>query len=168
MDASTQVGSACSALLIAVALPLLPDTSHPACGYQIMAGSRVVIWAPEFWRFPGWAEGADLMFTEAAAWNGPIRFRDGVGSHAPVTEVAIEAARCYPPPGLRSYRPAGDPPSTRERDSSSASGESRAHVPSRGSGLSRAGPGGLAAGTAAAANVSDRELQPRAVPASGR
>lgn len=58
-----------------------------------MAGSRVAIWAPEFWRFPGWAEGADLMFAEAAAWNRPIRFRGGVGGHAPVTEVAVEAAR---------------------------------------------------------------------------
>jgi hypothetical protein len=25
-----------------------------------------------------------------AAWNRPIRFRDGVGGHAPVTEVAVD------------------------------------------------------------------------------
>jgi hypothetical protein len=67
-------------------------TSHPACGYQISAGTRVAVWAPEFWRFPGWAGGAGLMFAEAAAWSRPIRFRGGVGGHAPVTEVAVEAA----------------------------------------------------------------------------
>jgi Beta-lactamase superfamily domain len=68
-------------------------TSHPACGYQISAGSRTAVWAPEFWRFPDWADGADLMFAEAAAWNRPIRFRGGVGGHAPVTQIAAEAAR---------------------------------------------------------------------------
>jgi hypothetical protein len=67
-------------------------TSHPAYGYQISAGCRMVVWAPEFWRFPGWADGADLMFAEAASWNRPIRFRGGVGGHAPVTAVAAEAA----------------------------------------------------------------------------
>ena len=72
-------------------LPVV-HTSHPACGYQICVGCRVAVWAPEFWRFPGWADGADLMFAEAAAWNRPIRFRGGVGGHAPVTEVAVEAA----------------------------------------------------------------------------
>ena len=75
-------------------LPLpVEHTSHPACGYQISAGHRVAVWAPEFWRFPDWADGADLMFAEAAAWNRPIRFRGGVGGHAPVLEVAAQAAR---------------------------------------------------------------------------
>ena len=68
-------------------------TSHRACGYQISAGCRIAVWAPEFWRFPDWADGADLMFAEAAAWDRPIRFRGGVGGHAPVTQVAAEAAR---------------------------------------------------------------------------
>lgn len=68
-------------------------TSHPAFGYQISAGCRIVVWAPEFWRFPDWAQGADLMFAEAACWSHPIRFRGGVGGHAPVTTVAAEAAR---------------------------------------------------------------------------
>ena len=68
-------------------------TSHRACGYQISAGCRIAVWAPEFWRFPDWADGADLMFAEAAAWDRPIRFRGGAGGHAPVTQVAAEAAR---------------------------------------------------------------------------
>jgi len=68
-------------------------TSHPACGYQISAAGRIAVWAPEFWRFPDWADGADLMFAEAAGWNRPIRFRGGAGGHAPVTQVAAEAAR---------------------------------------------------------------------------
>jgi hypothetical protein len=68
-------------------------TSHPVCGYQIRTGCQIAVWAPEFWRFPDWADGADLMFAEAAAWNHPIRFLGGVGGHAPVAEVAAEAAR---------------------------------------------------------------------------
>jgi len=68
-------------------------TSHPAYGYLILAAHRVAVWAPEFWRFPGWADGADLMFAEAAAWDRPIRFRGGTGGHAPVSQVAAEAAR---------------------------------------------------------------------------
>ena len=69
-------------------------TSHPTCGYQISAGCRIAVWAPEFWRFPDWADGADLMFAEAAAWNRQIRFRGGVGGHAAVAQVAADAARC--------------------------------------------------------------------------
>ncbi len=68
-------------------------TSHPAYGYRIEAGGPVVVWAPEFWEFPDWAAGADLMFAEAAAWNRPIRFRGGVGGHADVQAVAEEAVR---------------------------------------------------------------------------
>lgn len=66
-------------------------TSHPAFGYLIRAGGRRVAWAPEFWQFPEWAAGVDLMFTEAAGWSRPIRFAGGVGGHAPVIEVAHEA-----------------------------------------------------------------------------
>ncbi len=68
-------------------------TSHPAYGYRISSGDGTAVWAPEFWRFPDWADGADLMFAEAAGWNRPIRFRGGVGGHASVAEVAAEAAR---------------------------------------------------------------------------
>lgn len=68
-------------------------TSHPSYGYRISAGRRTAVWAPEFWRFPDWADGAGLMFAEAAAWNRPIRFRGGAGGHAPVSQVSGEAAR---------------------------------------------------------------------------
>lgn len=68
-------------------------TSHPAFGYHIRAGRRVAVWAPEFWRFPVWAAGADLMLAEAAGWDRPIRFRGGIGGHAAAVEVAREARR---------------------------------------------------------------------------
>ncbi|MGP3950075.1 MBL fold metallo-hydrolase [Streptomyces sp. 7N604] len=66
-------------------------TRHPTCGYRILAGDAVAVWAPEFWEFPAWAAGADLMFADAAGWDRPIRFRGGVGGHASVRETA-EAA----------------------------------------------------------------------------
>jgi hypothetical protein len=66
-------------------------TSHPAFGYLIKVGGRAIVWAPEFWRFPEWAAGADLMFAEAASWTRPIRFAHGVGGHASVIQVAEEA-----------------------------------------------------------------------------
>ncbi|MFC5638992.1 hypothetical protein [Streptomyces bullii] len=68
-------------------------TSHPAYGYRIEAGGCVVVWAPEFWEFPAWVAGADLMFAEAAAWGRPIRFPGGVGGHATVQDVAAQALR---------------------------------------------------------------------------
>jgi len=37
-------------------------TSHPAYGYRISAGRQIAVWAPEFWRFPCWADRADLLF----------------------------------------------------------------------------------------------------------
>ncbi|MEU7875376.1 MBL fold metallo-hydrolase [Dactylosporangium sp. NPDC049140] len=66
-------------------------TSHPTFGYAIRAGNRLVVWAPEFWQFPAWAAGADLMFAEAAAWDRPIRFRGGVGGHASLHSTAEQA-----------------------------------------------------------------------------
>ena len=68
-------------------------TSHPAYGYRIEAGDSVAVWAPEFWDFPAWAAGADLMFAEAAAWDRPIRFRGGVGGHASVRAIGELATR---------------------------------------------------------------------------
>jgi len=68
-------------------------TSHPAYGYRISAGGQIAVWAPEFWRFPCWADRADLLFAEAAGWDRPISFRGGVGGHASVAQVAAEAAR---------------------------------------------------------------------------
>ena len=67
-------------------------TSHAAWGYRIRAAGRVVVWAPEFYRFPAWTRRADLMFAEASAWDCPIRFAGGVGGHLDVLHVA-EAAR---------------------------------------------------------------------------
>jgi len=68
-------------------------TSHETFGYLIEAGSAKIVWAPEFFKFPQWAAGADLMFAEAAGWNRPIRFRGGVGGHDAALDVAQEARR---------------------------------------------------------------------------
>jgi beta-lactamase family protein len=68
-------------------------TNHPTCGYQIEAAGVRVVWAPEFYAFPRWARGADLMLAEAASWNRPIRFVGGVGGHLDVQAVARAAAR---------------------------------------------------------------------------
>jgi uncharacterized protein (DUF2267 family) len=68
-------------------------TSHPTWGYRIEVPGLTVVWAPEFYEFPRWARGADLMFAEAAAWNRPIRFAGGVGGHLDVQAVARAARR---------------------------------------------------------------------------
>ena len=68
-------------------------TSHPTWGYRIRARGLVVVWAPEFYRFPAWAGGADLMFAEGASWDRPIRFAGGVGGHMDVQHVAAAARR---------------------------------------------------------------------------
>lgn len=68
-------------------------TGHATYGYLLEAHGRRVVWAPEFWEFPPWAAGADLMFADAAGWNRPIRFRGGLGGHACVTDVAGAARR---------------------------------------------------------------------------
>lgn len=67
-------------------------TSHPTYGYAIRSGARLAVWAPEFWEFPAWAAGAELMFADAAGWDRPIRFRGGVGGHASVHQTAVDAA----------------------------------------------------------------------------
>jgi hypothetical protein len=66
-------------------------TTHPTYGYLLEGGASRVAWAPEFWDFPPWAAGADLMFADAAAWNRPIRFRGGRGGHACVIDTAVNA-----------------------------------------------------------------------------
>lgn len=68
-------------------------TSHATYAYRIRWGGHVVVWAPEFWRFPSFAAGADLMFAEAAGWSRPIRFRGGVGGHMAALDVARAARR---------------------------------------------------------------------------
>jgi hypothetical protein len=66
-------------------------TSHPAFGHLLRWGRMRIVWAPEFYRFPAWARGADLMFAEAAGWDRPIRFARGVGGHMAVVDVAHAA-----------------------------------------------------------------------------
>jgi hypothetical protein len=73
-------------------MPVL-HTSHPTVGYLIETVQRRAAWAPEFWAFPEWATGVDLMFADAAGWDRPIRFAGGVGGHAYVRDVAV-AAKC--------------------------------------------------------------------------
>ena len=68
-------------------------TSHVTWGYRIEGRGLTVVWAPEFYAFPRWARGADLMFAEAAAWSTPIRFAGGVGGHLDVQAVARAARR---------------------------------------------------------------------------
>jgi hypothetical protein len=68
-------------------------TSHPSVGYLIETASQRAAWAPEFWTFPDWAAGSDLMFADAAGWNRPIRFARGVGGHACACDVADTARR---------------------------------------------------------------------------
>lgn len=78
---------------LAVEPRAVAHTNHPTYGYRIRAGGRIVVWAPEFYRFPAWASEADIMFAEAAAWSRPIRFVGGVGGHADVLSVAAAAGR---------------------------------------------------------------------------
>jgi hypothetical protein len=68
-------------------------TNHPTYGYRIRALGFTVVWAPEFYRFPAWAKGADLMFADGAGWDRPIRFVGGVGGHMDVVSVARQATR---------------------------------------------------------------------------
>lgn len=72
-------------------------TSHAAFGYLIEMTSRRRMlrcaWAPEFFRFPRWAAGVDLMFAEASSFARPVRFAGGVGGHMAVVDVARTAER---------------------------------------------------------------------------
>jgi DNA ligase D-like protein (predicted 3'-phosphoesterase) len=68
-------------------------TSHPTFGYLIEAPEGTVVWAPEFFEFPGWAHGVELLFAKAAGWERPIRFAGGVGGHLHVPAVAKAARR---------------------------------------------------------------------------
>jgi hypothetical protein len=66
-------------------------TSHASFGYLIEAARQSAAWAPEFWEFPDWAAGVDLMFADAAGGERPIRFAHGVGGHACVRDTAVAA-----------------------------------------------------------------------------
>jgi hypothetical protein len=66
-------------------------TSHATWGYLLRTPTAAVAWAPEFWEFPAWAEGADLMFADAAGWDRPIRFARRAGGHMAALDVAGQA-----------------------------------------------------------------------------
>lgn len=66
-------------------------TSHPTYGYLVVAERRRIAWAPEFWEFPAWAAGVDLLLADGAGWKRPVRFAGGVGGHASVLDVAGES-----------------------------------------------------------------------------
>ena len=68
-------------------------TNHPTYGYRIRGERHTIVWAPEFFTFPAWAAGADLMFAEGAGWARSIRFAGGVGGHLDVQSVANAARR---------------------------------------------------------------------------
>jgi hypothetical protein len=66
-------------------------TNHLSGGYLINCDGLTAAWAPEFWEFPTWASGSDVMFADASGWNRPIRFVGGVGGHMGVLAVAAAA-----------------------------------------------------------------------------
>lgn len=66
-------------------------TSHPTYAYEIAWRGRRVVWAPEFFRFPSWAAGADVLFADASGWDRPILFARGAGGHAAALDVAQRA-----------------------------------------------------------------------------
>jgi hypothetical protein len=66
-------------------------TSHPTFGYEVVTGRRRAAWAPEFFEFPAWAAGVDILFADAAGWARPIQFRGGTGGHAAAIDVCHAA-----------------------------------------------------------------------------
>ena len=91
---SVGVGSFAGGGLVITPRPVA-HTNHPTYGYWIEANGAKVVWAPEFFRFPRWARGVDLMFGEAAGWDRPIRFRGGAGGHMAALAVATAARRAH-------------------------------------------------------------------------
>jgi hypothetical protein len=59
--------------------------------YLLKAEGRKIVWAPEFFVFPAWVKGADLMFAEAASWSRPIHVARRTGGHSAMIDVAREA-----------------------------------------------------------------------------
>jgi len=66
-------------------------TSHPTFGYAITIEGKRVAWLPEFFEFPDWADGFDLVFADAAGYDRPIRFARRAGGHACVLDVSLQA-----------------------------------------------------------------------------
>ena len=69
----------------------MAHTSRPTWGYLLRVPAASMAWAPEFWAFPAWAAGVDLMFADAAGWNRVIRFAGGAGGHLSALRVAGQA-----------------------------------------------------------------------------
>jgi uracil-DNA glycosylase family 4 len=65
--------------------------AHETYAYVVTAANRKVVWAPRFLEFPGIADGADLMFAGAMAWNRTTRFADG--GHMALLTIAEFAKR---------------------------------------------------------------------------
>jgi hypothetical protein len=76
---------------LAIAPRSVVHTSHPTVGYRIDVDGFRVAWAPEFFEFPDWADGFDLLFADGAGYRRPVRFAGGTGGHACVLDVAREA-----------------------------------------------------------------------------
>ena len=88
---------------LVIELHPVAHTSHPTWGYLLRLPAASAAWAPEFWAFPAWAAGVDLMFADAAGWNRAIRFAGGAGGHMPALQVA-EQAREHPVADLSQER----------------------------------------------------------------
>jgi Beta-lactamase superfamily domain len=84
------VAAVCVAGLVIEPHPVA-HTSHPTWGYLLRVPTASAAWAPEFWAFPAWAAGVDLMFADAAGWNRAIRFAGGAGGHLSALQVAEQA-----------------------------------------------------------------------------
>ena len=67
-----QVSCFCAGGLLIGPRPVV-HTTHPPYGYLIEAEGRRVVWGPGVPGVPALAEGADLMFAEAAGWRSPSR-----------------------------------------------------------------------------------------------
>lgn len=65
--------------------------TDPSVGYEITYQGKRIVWAPRFYRFPEWAKGADLMFSEGCGWDRAIVFTGGTGGHMSMADAANAA-----------------------------------------------------------------------------
>ena len=85
-------------------------TSHPTFGYLIVVAARRVAWAPEFYVFPEWAAGVDLLFADAAGWSRLYPFRRRRRRACPRLGRGQPSPEAWGPPvDLCSYRQAHHP-----------------------------------------------------------
>jgi hypothetical protein len=66
-------------------------TSHPVFGYLIKSKTKTVAYAPEFWKIPKWAKGADVLIADGSSWSRPIIFKGKVGGHVAAKELVDQA-----------------------------------------------------------------------------